>query len=161
MPKKTKELEKLWWDWLGTAERLLRSLYEQQAALTLRDIARVERIQPELDAMMHLMEEIDGNASACARDIAEDFGCEPNLKALVACMEKKEAMDLQGVANRVIVAGRNVQDVIAKNRVLIERELEVVNGTMALVAKEAIEQSAVYQHTAARRDASVLMNQVA
>lgn len=159
MPKKTKELEKLWWDWLGTAERLLRSLYEQQAALTLRDIARVERIQPELDAMMHLMDEIDGQATECAREMAADFGCEPNLRALVACLEKKEGMELQGVANRVIVAGRNVQDVVAKNRVLIERELETVNGTMALVAKEAVEQNASYH--GARKDANVLMNALA
>lgn len=159
MPKKTKELEKLWWDWLGTAERLLRSLYEQQAALTLRDVARVERIQPELDAMMHLMDEIDGQATECAREMAAEFGCEPNLRALVACLEKKEGMELQGVANRVIVAGRNVQDVIAKNRVLIERELETVNGTMALVAKEAVEQNASYN--GARKDANVLMNALA
>jgi hypothetical protein len=49
---KTRELQTLWWDWLGTSERLLRSLHEQTAAVTLRDVARVERIQPELDQML-------------------------------------------------------------------------------------------------------------
>ena len=65
---KSRELQTLWWDWLGTSERLLRSLYEQTAALTLRDVTRVERIQPELDAMMQRMRVLDENAAACAEN---------------------------------------------------------------------------------------------
>lgn len=158
--RQTKELEKLWWDWLSTAERLLRSLYEQTAALTLRDIARVERIQPELDSMMALMAEIDGKAVECARDLAEEKGCEPHLRALVLALPKDEGMQLQAVANRVIVVGRNVQEVIAKNRRLIENELETVQGTMAVVAKEAVEQNQKYTSGKAK-EANVLVNQVA
>lgn len=157
--RQTKELEKLWWDWLSTAERLLRSLYEQTAALTLRDIARVERIQPELDSMMALMAEIDLKAVECARELAEEKGCDPHLLALVLALPKDEGMQLQSVANRVIVVGRNVQDVIAKNRRLIENELETVQGTMAVVAREAVEQNKKY--TGKTKEANVLVNQVA
>lgn len=159
MSKRTKELEKLWWDWLSTAERLLRSLYEQTAALTLRDIDRVERIQPELDSMMELMADIDNRAADCGRKLAEELGCDPNLRSLVPKLSKEEGQQLQGIANRVIVVGRNVQEVISKNRRLIENELETVNGTMALVAKEAIEQNVKYRGS--KKDANVLVNQVA
>lgn len=159
MSRKTKEMEKLWWDWLSTAERLLRSLYEQTAALTLRDIERVDRIQPELDSMMNLMKEIDDRAVACGRLLAEELGCEPHLRAIVKCLPKQEGMELQAAANRVIVVGRNVQEVIAKNRRLIENELETVQGTMALVAKEAVDQNRKY--AGAPREASVLINQSA
>lgn len=160
MSKKTKELETLWWDWLSTAERLLRSLYEQTAALTLRNVERVERIQPELDSMMALMRETDDKAAACAKRLAEELGTEPNLRSLVTALEKAEAQQLQALANRVIVVGRNVQDVMAKNRVLIENELEYVNGTMALVAREAAEKGKTYVGKAAVGP-NVIMNQVA
>lgn len=160
MAKRTKEIETLWWDWLSTAERLLRSLYEQTAALTLRDIARVERIQPELDSMMELMHGIDDRAAEAGLKLAEELGCEPNLKSLVAALPRDEGMALQAVANRVIVVGRNVQEVIAKNRRLIENELDTVNGTMALVAREAVEENQKYR-AKGRQEASVLVNAVA
>ncbi|KXK16143.1 MAG: hypothetical protein UZ18_ATM001001405 [Armatimonadetes bacterium OLB18] len=35
---KTRELQTHWWEWLGASERLLRTLHEQTAALTLRDV---------------------------------------------------------------------------------------------------------------------------
>ena len=69
---KTRELQTLWWDWLGTSERLLRSLHEQTAAVTLRDVARVERIQPELDALIERMRLIDEQAVACANRLADE-----------------------------------------------------------------------------------------
>ncbi len=159
MAKKTKELETLWWDWLSTSERLLRSLHEQTAALTLRQVERVENIQPELDSLMARMTEIDDLAVTTAKELAEEVGCEPNLRSLVAVLEKAEAQQLQNIANRVIVAGRNVQDIIAKNKALIENELAFVNGTMALVAREAVTQQSEY--TGQVRQANVLMNQVA
>ena len=160
MARKTKELESLWWDWLSTAERLLRSLHEQTAALTLRDIGRVERIQPELENFRALMDDIDERASACAREMASERGCEPNLKGLVGSMEKQEGQQLHALANRVIVVGRNVQQVVAKNRTLIENELDYVGGTMALVARESVERSTQYGH-ARTGSATVIMNQVA
>ncbi len=156
--KKTKQLETLWWDWLGTAERLLRSLHEQTAALTMRDVERVERIQPELDSMGLLMEQIDEKAVACARELAGELGTEPNLRSLVQALEKAEAQQLQSVANRVIVVGRNVQSVVAKNRALIEAELEYTGGTLALVAKAAAESQGPYQKAVVT---SVVMNQAA
>mgnify|MGYP000876576122 CR=1 FL=1 len=159
MVKQTKELETLWWDWLSTSERLLRSLHEQTAALTLRQVERVERIQPELDSLLGLMAEIDERAAASAKKLAEELGCEPNLRSLVGVLEKAEAQQIQAVANRVIVAGRNVQEVIAKNRALIENELAYVNGTVALIAKESVESQAGYEGKVAQ--ANVLMNQVA
>lgn len=136
---KTRELQQLWWDWLGTSERLLRSLYEQTAALTLRDVARVERIQPELDQMMSKLREIDNQAVALAHKLAGELGTEPSLRGLVSVLEKAEAQSLQGLGNRVTVASRNVQDVLKKNRKLIENEMTYINGSMTLIARAAVQ----------------------
>lgn len=155
---KTRELQTLWWDWLGTSERLLRSLHEQTAAVTLRDIARVERIQPELDGLMDRVKEIDEAAAACAKKLAEEFGTEPNLRSLVSVLEKAEAQQLQGLANRVLVAARNLQEVLKKNRAIIESELVYVNGSLTLIAKVASESKGKYS---ARGGTAVLVDQAA
>lgn len=133
----SRELQKLWWDWLGTSERLLRSLHEQTAALTLRDVARVQRIQPELDSMLGLMKSIDDNAAACAKKLAEELGTEPSLRGLVRVLDKAEAQQLQALANRVLVAARNVQAVIDKNQALINNEMAFIGGTLSLMARAA------------------------
>ena len=132
---KTRELQTLWWDWLGTSERLLRSLHEQTAAVTLRDVARVERIQPELDVLLERVKAIDESAAACAKKLAEELGTESNLRSLASVLEKAEAQQLQGLANRVLVAARNLQEVFTKNRTLIENELTYVIGSLTLIAR--------------------------
>ncbi|MFY9233888.1 MAG: flagellar export chaperone FlgN [Fimbriimonadaceae bacterium] len=142
---KTRELQTLWWDWLSTSERLLRSLHEQTAALTLRDVARVERIQPELDSLLDAIRAIDDKAAACACKLAEECGTEPNLRGLASALEKAESQQVQSMANRITVVARNVQDVIAKNRKLIESEMTYVNGTLSLIAKAANEAQGPYQ----------------
>jgi hypothetical protein len=156
----TKDLQRLWWDWLSTAERLTRSLHEQTAALTLRDSDRVARIQPELDTMLEHMREIDDAATACAMKLAEELGCEPNLRSLVRVLEKTEAQQAQQIANRVMVAARNVQHVIEKNRRLIENEMEFIHGTVALVAKVAQDTKDAYPRKTSQR-AAVLVDQAA
>ncbi len=155
---KTRELQQLWWDWLGTSERLLRSLYEQTAALTLRDVARVERIQPELDQMMAKLRELDNEAVALAHKLAGEFGVEPNLRSLVSVLEKAEAQALQGLGNRVTVAARNVQDVLKKNRALIENEMTYINGSVTLIAKAAVQAQGPFSGTNAD---AVLVDQAA
>lgn len=156
---RTRELQTLWWDWLSTSERLLRSLHEQTAALTLRDVARVERIQPELDQMLVRMQQIDDNATTCARKLAEDMGTELSLRGLVRVLEKAEAQQVQSIANRVTVAARNVQSVLAKNRALIENEMTYINGTLTLIAKTASEAQGPYKP--GRDLAAVLVDRVA
>lgn len=159
MSKRTKELETLWWDWLSTAERLTRTLHEQTAALTLRQVERIEKLQPEMESLMQRMAEIDDRAAASARKLAEELGSEPNLRSLVGVLDKPEAQAVQALANRVIVAGRNIQEIIAKNKALIENELEYVNGTLALVAREASETQTAYPKK--RRQATMLVDQAA
>lgn len=155
---KTRELQTLWWDWLSTSERLLRSLYEQTAALTLRDVARVERIQPELDGYMERITKIDESAATCAMKLAEEFDCEPNLRSLVQVLDKAEAQQLQGLANRVKVAARNVQDVLKKNRALLDNEMTYINGTLTLIAKASVESQGPFKSTA---QPAVLVDQAA
>ena len=155
---KTKQLQTYWWDWLGTSERLLRVLHEQTAALTLRDVARVERIQPDLDGLLELMKEIDGSAAACAKSLAEELGTEPNLRSLVHALEKAEAQQVQQIANRVKVAANHIEGVMAKNQSLIENELTYVNGTLTLIAKTATEAKGPYTGV---RCGAVLVDQAA
>lgn len=142
---KSRDLQTLWWDWLGTSERLLRSLYEQTAALTLRDVARVQRIQPELDNHVERIRAIDEQAVACTKRLAAELGVEPNLRSLVQVLDKAEAQQLQGLANRVTVAARNVQEVLQKNRALLDNEMTYVNGTLTLIAKAANEGPGTYR----------------
>lgn len=155
---KTRDLQQHWWDWLGTSERLLRSLYEQTAALTLRDVERVERIQPELDSLLEKMKTIDEQATASARKLAEEMGTDPNLRSLVGALEKAEAQQVQSIANRVMVAARNVQAVLDSNRALIENELTYTAGTLALIARASSEHGASFGSSSR---AAVLVNQVA
>ena len=159
MAIRTKKLQALWWDWLSTAERLLLSLHEQTANLSLRKVERLEEIQPEIDSLMALMKEIDDQAVASAKGLAEAIGCEPNLRSLVGALEKAEAQEVQAIANRVIVAGRNVQKIVAKNRALLENELEFVNGTHALVNNVAHEQKGPY--VGKTKDGNLVLNKVA
>ena len=155
---KTRELQQLWWDWLGTSERLLRSLYEQTAALTLRDAARVERIQPELDQMMARLRELDEQAVACAKKLAGELGVQPNLRSLASVLEKAEAQQIQGLGNRVTVAARNVQAVIKKNRALIENELTYINGSLTLIARAAVDSKGPFK---VANPSAVLVDQAA
>jgi hypothetical protein len=156
---KTRELQTLWWDWLGTSERLLRSLHEQTAALVLRDVARVEKIQPELDTMLEQIRQIDDRAAACARKLAEEMGVEPALRSLVLALEKAEAQQVQALANRVMVAARNVQNILDKNRALIENEMSYVSGTLAMMARAAGDEQGPYKKK--RTPAPVLLDQAA
>lgn len=156
---KSKALQTLWWDWLGTSERLLRSLHEQTAALVLRDVPRVERIQPELDQMLVKLREIDEQAAACAKTLAEEVGSEPNLRSMVLALETAEAQQVQSLANRVMVAARNVEQVIDKNKRLLEHELDYVNGTMTLIARAAVDQRSPFSTAPGR--AAVLLDQAA
>jgi len=155
---KTRDLQQLWWDWLSTSERLLRSLYEQTAALTLRDVARVERIQPEIDQMMSKLRELDNQAVTLAHKLAEELGTEPSLRSLASVLEKAESQSLQGLGNRVTVAARNVQDVLKKNRKLIENEMLYINGSLTLIAKAAVQAKGPF--SSAKAD-SVLVDQAA
>lgn len=156
---KTRELQTLWWDWLGTAERLVRMLHEQTAALTLRDIGRVERIQPELDAMLEHMRITDDRAAACAHELAAGMGIEPNLRSLTQALEQAEAQQVHALANRVMVCARNVQGVLDRNRALIESELEYVNGTLTLIAKTAEDAKGPFAKPA--KHAAVLVDRAA
>lgn len=156
---KTRELQILWWDWLSTSERLLHSLHEQTAALTLRDVQRVERLQPELEKLLAKMREIDDRAVACAKGLAEELGAEPSLRGLVRVLDKAEAQQVQAMANRVTIAARNVEAVLAKNQKLIENEMHHIHGTLTLVAKAANEAEGPY--SAKKGTAAVLIDEAA
>ena len=155
---RTRELQTLWWDWLSTSERLLRSLHEQTAAVTLRDVARVERIQPELDMLLIRLQEVDARAIYCAKSLAEELGVDATLKGLVSALTKDEGQQLHGLANRVTVVSRNLQEVLAKNRKLIENEMTYINGTLTLIAKAAVHGRGPYRR---RQSQNVLVDRVA
>lgn len=155
----TKQLENYWADWLRKSDELLSILHQQTAALTMRQVERIEELQPILDAEMAEMESIDAKAAASARELAEQFGCEPNLRSLVGVLEKADAQRVQAMANKVIVAGRNLQRVIDKNRALIENELEYVNGSISVICTESQKSTGPYAPRVSQ--ANVLMNQAA
>lgn len=134
---KTNELTGRWNDWLAASEALLLTLHEQTAAVTLRDVARVERLQPSLEFGLARLAQIDAQAVDQAQRLAESLGAEPTLRSLVARLDKAEGQALHGLANKVTMAARHVSDTIAKNRALLENEMTYVNGTLTLIAKAA------------------------
>ena len=160
MSRQTKDLQTLWWDWLSTSERLLHSLYEQTAALTMRNADRLMQLQPEIDGLMKRMAEVDDRAAAIATELAESLGVEPSLRSLVTALDEAEAQQVQALANRVIIAGQNVQQVMRKNRKLIDNELEYLGGTLALIARSSDKAQKGYGDKAAE-GASLTLNQVA
>jgi hypothetical protein len=141
---RTRALQTLWSEWLATGERLLRTLHEQTAAVTLRDVARVERIQPELEALLAQARQIDDQAVASAKGLAAELGVEPSLRSLVAALDKAEAQQIQALANRVTITARHIEEVMAKNRALIDNELTYVTGTLTLIAKTANESNGAF-----------------
>lgn len=134
---KTLELQNIWISWLSAADKLTGILHEQTVALTLRDINRIERLQPNLNNGMKELRDLDAKAIACATELAVSLGVEPNVRSLASVLEKAEASRLQELANKVIVTTRNLSHLIQKNRTLIENELTYVNGTLTLIAKTA------------------------
>ncbi len=134
---KTRELQARWNDWLKASDALLITLHEQTAAVTLRDVGRVERLQPTLEAHLANVSEIDAQAVDQARRLAESLGTEPNLRSMLDGLDKAEGQALHQLANRVTMAARKVQATMEKNRTLIANEMTYVNGTLTLIAKAA------------------------
>ncbi len=134
---KTKELQTRWNDWLKASDSLLLTLHEQTAAVTLRDVGRVERLQPALDAQLKGIAEIDALASEGVQRLATTLGAEPTLRGIVGHLERTEGQVLHALANRVTLAARKIQSTMEKNRALLDNEMTYVNGTLTLIAKAA------------------------
>ena len=158
---KSRQLLTLWSDWLSASERMLRGLHEQTVAVTLRDVSRMERLQPELDELTELIRIIDSKALTEAKRLAEEFGAStPSLRGLVSVLEKTEAAQVQLTANKVLSASQNIQDVVAKNRRLFESEMTYINGTLTLIAKAAVSGKGPYR-TRKNNSVSVLVDAAA
>lgn len=158
MAAKTRELKRLWWDWLSTAERLQHSLEEQSIALVRRDVTTVERIQPELETMLARMKRIDEEAAACVERLAAKLETEPSLGGLMRAVDAAEAQQLQVLGKRVAIVGENIARLLEENRRLIENELLYVNGSLSLIMKAAQEQAGPY---AGKEAPPVLLDEVA
>ena len=136
---KSRQLLTMWSEWLSISDKLLRSLHEQTVAVTLRDVSRVERLQPELDELTSEIRKIDAEALTEAKRLAEELGVStPNLRGLVSALDKSEAAQVQQTANKILSASQNIQDVVSKNRKLFEAEMTYINGTLTLIAKAAV-----------------------
>ncbi len=154
----TQELQTIWWDYLGTTERILRSLHEQTAAVMLRDVNRVESLQPEITRLLDSLQTIDERAVTCAKGLAEKLGAEPNFRSLVNALSEDEARHVHALANRVKAAAQSVQGVVRKNQALIENELTFVTGSLHLLARAAENENGKF---ATKSHAAVLIDQKA
>ena len=155
---KTRELQGRWNDWLKASEALLLTLHEQTVAVTLRDVGRVERLQPQIEGHMAHVADIDAQAVDQAQRLAESLGAEPTLRSLTDRLDRAEGQALHALANRVTMNARRVQATIEKNRTLLENEMTYVNGTLTLIAKAAGSPPTPYR---TRRTAPVLMDAAA
>jgi hypothetical protein len=159
---KSKALTNLWNEWLSTADKFLRVLHEQTVAITLRDIARVERLQPELEIFTREIKDIDTKALDIARRLAEEVGATPDsLRSLVSALDKSEGANVQLTANKVLATSQKIQDVVAKNRKLMESEMSYINGTLTLIAKAAVQEKGPYKTRKSSARQSILVDAAA
>ncbi len=159
---KSRHLQSLWSEWLASSDSILRCLHEQTVAVTLRDVPRVERLQPDLDLMTTELRRIDALALAEAKRLAEELEAPTlSLRGLVSVLEKTEAAQVQLTANKVLSASQNIQDVVAKNRKLFESEMTYINGTLTLIAKAAVAGKGPYRTRAKSASMSVLVDAAA
>jgi hypothetical protein len=107
---------------------------------------------------MARLKDIDERAVSCAKALAADFEVQPSLKGLVSALPKEEGQQLHGLANRVTVVSRNVQEVLAKNRKLIENEMTYINGTLTLIARAAVHTRGPYRKRSVQ---TILVDRVA
>ena len=133
----TKTILTAWNDWLAAGDRLLITLHEQTAAVTLRDVARLDRLTPQVAEGLRAVREADVRASEGLKALAEALGVEPGLRAIVAALPKADGQLLQATANKIVVLDGRLGIVIARNRELIQRETTYVDGTLTLIAKAA------------------------
>lgn len=158
---KSKTLLNLWTEWLSTSEKLLRCLHEQTAAVTLRDVARVERLQPELEMFTNKLREIDTKAVTEAQRLAEELNAQvTNLRGLVDVLDKNEGAQVQLTANKIVIAAQTIKDVNAKNKKLIESEMNYINGTFTLIAKAGADKKGPYR-TRKSNENSILVDSAA
>jgi hypothetical protein len=156
---KSRDLQRVLWDWLGTAERLHRSLAEQTAALSLRNVARVEELQPELETLQSRLGEIDKQAVASTQVLAGQLGVIPTVRNIVEVLKPAEARQLDALSTRVRQVGENLHDRLGRNRKLIDNELNYVNGSLALIAKVANETRGQFDSN--KVTGAILVDQVA
>jgi len=155
---KSRDLQRIWWDWLSTAERINRTLAEQTAALTLREVGRIESIQEDIASQSLVLNDIDKKAVAATQELAGELGVMPGLRSIVEALSPAEARQVESLAKRVEIVGANLKERLDRNRKLIESELTYVGGTLALIAKVAQEQQTSF---AVAQVGAVLMDQVA
>jgi hypothetical protein len=133
----TKPLITLWTEWLSESEKLITLLHEQTVGVTMRDVGRVELLQPQLEIQTARVRDVDERALAEAHRLAESLGCAPNVRSLVSVLDKNEAATVQMTVNKVLTNVQRVQELTEKNRKLIESEMTYINGTLTLIAKAA------------------------
>jgi ribonuclease HII len=159
---KSKALINYWTEWLSTSEKFLRILHEQTVAITLRDVARVERLQPDLEIYTKEIQKFDSKALSEAKRLAEELGATPNsLRSLVSVLDKSEGANLQLTANKVLATSQKIQEVISKNRKLMESEMTYINGTLTLIAKAATQEKGPYRTRKTTEKQPILVNAAA
>lgn len=126
-----------WNDWLSAGDRLLITLHEQTAAVTLRDVARLDRLTPQVGEGLKQVREADARASEAIKGLASSLGVEPGLRAIVAALPKADGQLVQATANKIVVLDQRIGIVIARNRELLQKETTYVDGTLTLIAKAA------------------------
>lgn len=102
-------------------------------------------MQSELASIKTNLAKIDEQAIECASRIASDLGVEASMKGLLRRLEKSEGQQLHGLANQITIVARNVQDVVSKNRRLMESEMTYVDGELTPVARAAIQVRSPYR----------------
>ena len=120
---RSEELQNLWFEWLDQSVVVLQTLHEETAALMLKDTERVKRVQPVLQQLLNDLTDIDEQALAAAKRLADSLAIHPDIETLTIALGKEEAQELLGLSNRVKAEARTIEGVIKKNRRLFREEL--------------------------------------
>lgn len=156
-----REISALWAEWIRSAERLLLLMHEMTAAVTLRDVPRVERLTPLIADGMEELRALDGLAVDALRALAERLGVVPGLRAIVAALPKVEGQALQATANKIVVLEGKIGHVCAKNRKLLEAEMTYVDGTLTLIARAGAPKTRRSPYTRRTAPDAILLSEAA
>lgn len=137
---KTRRLQEIWREWIATSERLLKTLHEQTAAIMLRKVEEVERLQPHLELLIEDLRTIDAQAVEVAHEITSELNVPHNFYSLVKALTGEEQAQVQALANKVRAIAQDIQRIMRKNQTLIENELAFIAGSLHLLARAGEEQ---------------------
>ncbi len=125
-----------------------RVLNEEEAAMSLREKARFERVQLEKEALVNQIQDHESRRKTLVNAVAAAYQVDPataTVSRLARSLSPPDDEQLQSRARRLRSCIAAVRSKNNQNRLIICHYLELVNGALKLLTHQ-IDDHAVYRH---------------